>query len=184
MFSDIKTRWLGPSSLQITAQIVPPPVDVDYIDIDAVPITNPARMLPQESAIPFWVEDRRREEQFYKLAELEDKVNKLVEEYEHYLHIPCGLHCCADRWENQLTDVVWNAFAEMQQSVENAMFAFNKKFHRAAWRLYKYHGCNPQEFQVNVEEEDRIEYHAALFYDFRQDLDNLINPVREEDLPF
>lgn len=42
MFSDIKTRWLGPFSLHITAQIVPPPVDVDFVDISDSAITDPA----------------------------------------------------------------------------------------------------------------------------------------------
>lgn len=55
MYSEIKTRWLGRVRLSISAQIEFPPIDVDYIDITEVPITNPARLLPKESSHPFQV---------------------------------------------------------------------------------------------------------------------------------
>lgn len=162
------------------------PIDVDYIDITTVPITDPARMLPQESAIPFWVENRRRKEQFYKLYELAEKVSSLVEEYENFLHIPVGLHCCAERWENQLSDMVWNAYSEMHEAVDNAMFAFDEKFHKAAWLLFECHGYSAKEFQVHLEEEAKAEYRTALYDAFIQDLEKRSNPNHEqvEDLPF
>lgn len=186
MFSDIKTRWLAPFSLRITAHIVPPPIDVDYVDITDVPITDPARMLPLESVHPFWVEDRCREEQFYKLFELVEKVSALIDGYERYLHIPVGLRRCAERWENQLSDIVWDAYSEMHAAVDNAMFVFDEKFHKAAWLLYEYHGCNNREFQSNLEEEAKAEYRTALREAFLQDIEKRSNPNHEqvEDLPF
>lgn len=186
MFSDIKTRWLGPFSLRITAQIVPPPIDVDYVDVTDDPITDPARMLPMESVHPFWVENRRREEQFYKLFELAEKVSSLVQEYENYLYIPVGLHCCAERWENQLSDIVWDAFSEMHEAVDNAVFAFIEKYHKAAWLLFECHGYSSTEFQAHLEEEAEAAYHTAIFDAFIQDLEKRSNPNHEqvEDLPF
>lgn len=67
-------------------------------------MTNAARLLPQGTTHPFWVENRLREEQFYKIYELVEKVQMQVRHYENYFHFPSGLKCCAELWENRLAD--------------------------------------------------------------------------------
>lgn len=48
---DINTTWLSPNLLLIEDDSPKLSIDVDYIDISDAVITDPARLLPMESAI-------------------------------------------------------------------------------------------------------------------------------------
>lgn len=49
---DLNTTWLSPDVLLIEGAYADPPIDVDYVDISDTVITDPARLLPLESALP------------------------------------------------------------------------------------------------------------------------------------
>lgn len=149
-------------------------------------MTNAARLLPQETTHPFWVENRLREEQFNKLNELVEKVQMVVRHYERYLHLPIGLKCCAELWENRLADAIWEAYSEMQEKVETAMYEFADNALDCAWLLYDAHGCNSAEFQRRQEDDWMTKRFAELHDAFIHDLDERFNPYdpANEDLPF
>lgn len=112
-----------------------PPIDVDYIDITNVPITDPARMLPRESAIPFWVEDRRREAQYNAIADLSIELETMLRDfYRNKLILVRGANHCPYRWEYEYSEKILDSFCEFQETVMDALMNF---FGPA----YHYSGC-------------------------------------------
>lgn len=110
----------------------------------------------------------------------------LVRHYEDYLHLPRGLKCCAELWENRLADEIWAAYAEMQEAVETAMYEFADDALDRAWLLYDAHGCNSAEFQRRQEDDQMAKRFAELHDAFIHDLEERFNPFdpANEDLPF
>lgn len=183
MFSDIKITYLAPGVFTISGSCAPPPVDVDFIDVTDSSITDPARLLPYRSVTPFWVENRRRYQQFKKLCLLVNRIKDLVGQYEDFLHLPIGLNHCPEKWENQLSDIVWDAFSEMHEAVDDAISAFYEKFHHAAWLLYECHGFTAEEFRAHMAGEAKAKHSAELHSAFIHDLESKYNPI-DDDLPF
>lgn len=172
MFRDIKTTWVDPHVLYISALLTPPPVDVDYIDISDTPITDPARLLSQESVHPFWVEDRRRKAQHEAIAEFSIALETMLRDfYRNKLILARGVNRCAYRWEVEYSEKLLDSFLEFEETVLDALyefFAIADKYSGCLWEAF---GFNDEEFaqmEKLEREKDRLsslqsEFHHAVY---------------------
>lgn len=187
MYNDIKTRWLGPFSLRVTAQIVPPPIDVDYVDITDVPITDPARMLPQKSVHPFWVEDRRREAQHNDIMDFTIALEAMFRDfYRNKLILVRGANHCPFRWEHEYSEKLLDSFLEFEETVMDALKKFFGPAYHYSGCLWDFFGYNDEEFAQMLKVEKEKSRRQDLHNDFQHAVYCLLHKSVEpdDDLPF
>lgn len=116
-------------------------------------ITDPARLLPAESMHPFWVENRRREIQFKRIAQLVDYITKLIREYEfaiYQTYRPVGSPKFSDSlntyWEDRLQTDVFSAFIRNRHAIKKALNKWESEALQAARDLWIYQGMEDDEY--------------------------------------
>lgn len=182
MYNDIKTRWLGPFGLRITAQIVPPPIDVDYVDVTDVPITDPARMLPMESVHPFWVENRRREAQCNAIADFTIALESMFRDfYRNKLILVRGANHCPFRWEHEYSDKLLDSFLEFEESVMDAIKRFFGPAYHYSGCLWEFFGYNDEEFAQMLKDEQEKSRLQSLHCVFQSAVYCLLHKSDEPD---
>lgn len=163
------------------------PIDVDYIDITNVPITDPARMLPQESAIPFWVEDRRREAQYNAIADLSIELETMLRDfYRNKLILVRGANHCPYRWEYEYSEKILDSFCEFQETVMDALMKFFVPAYHYSGCLWEFFGFNDEEYAQVLKDEQEKSRRQSLHSDFQRAVYCLLHRSddQDDDLPF
>lgn len=149
-------------------------------------ITDPARLLPLKSVVPYWVESDRREAQFYKMRNLRQSIVRLLRNFFEYgIIMPHGIDKCPYPWEEMLSNEIIDAFVELEDDIDDALYKFEKIAVPNSWALWELIGCDEAEYaQVKIEKRF-VQYRDFLRSDFHLAVRSIHLLFGEyDDLPF
>lgn len=160
-------------------------IDVDYEEV-GMRITDPGRLLPEHSMTPYNREERRREDMYIGIVEMDRDVERVLRRFERErLHIPRGAGKCPYLWESRLGDDIHDAFDELTEEIRDAVSRFRESALQAAWHLHEAFGCNDAEYRRYVKDESERMRMLELQQDFIYDLLHIGgNCAPDDDLPF
>lgn len=161
--------------------------DVDYIDVTpGIPITDPARLLPEYSQIPFWVEDRRRESVHNRIYGLYKDIQILLDEFRDLIYGHCTPHRPLFQWEREANRTIASSFEAMAGGIESDLDLFMKKASTPSWDLWDYHGLNDDEYSTAQADFERESELNRIRDSFAEDFKVLTRPGYKpyDDLPF
>lgn len=195
MFNDIDLTWMEPSVLYVHSQLQYVPdfgygvhvQDVDYVDISDAPITDPARLLSQESVTPFWVEFRRREAQVDAIADFSNALETMLRDfYRNKLILARGANHCPYKWEYEYSEKILDLFCEFEETVLSALKIFFARASDLSEYLWEFFGYNNEEFAQMKTEQREYERLQTLHNDFCHAVYCLLHKGDDpdDDLPF
>lgn len=150
-------------------------------------ITNPDRLLPEQSMTPYWVELRRRNDLLKAYIQLDSKIVALIRDFNVQVwRIPRGINKCPCRWERVDHDNITEAFDEFEDTVYQALSDFEEVAINVLTELSSLFGYDDDEVEQIRTADRELSRRAIIRNAFEVDLNRLINPAsaQDDDLPF
>lgn len=158
------------------------PVDVDYIDITNVVISDPARLLPQHSRTLFRIEERRRERLNNAIFDLEAKICAVLNDFETaHLTPPTYNFHDLHSWERALSGLVFEAFVDLEEQIKDLLAKFIGHSANQTWALWKCHGLDDTQYirYLKLRSQLRKALYADIYSRFSEQ-----SSFSDDDLPF
>lgn len=152
-------------------------------------IIDPARLIPERTTTPFWMEYQRREKQCQAIAALSDAIQLFLRDFflKDLIIYPNG----ADKkrayaWEIDLCNDIRGAFLDLEHALKSALSIFDLVAIPKAYDLLHYLGFNDAEYIQEIRAHTEQSLRTALRREFEQDIKHLVDPTDDtlDDLPF
>lgn len=166
-------------------------VDVEYEEIssanDDSVITNPARLITEQSMTPYSVEQRRRDSLLRAYLQMQAKIESILRDFHYKVWIhPRGINKCPCRWEHVADDNITEAFTDFEETVYDALEKLDDFAFECLSDLSLYFGFDDAEVDQirieNAEQNSLLKIRNAFDYDLKCLLDPTFDP--NADLPF
>lgn len=150
-------------------------------------ITDPRRILSFRSEDPFGVELSRRENLLKGVVKLDKDISELLCVYYSSLPMPRGFNgCLSNAWECVLSEKILLAFAELEESLLDALEEFSRITVPASIDLLEFLGYDDAEYSEAKKEDAERARLSELRQDFEIAVSRLVRPSYnfDDDLPF
>lgn len=150
-------------------------------------ITNPDRLLTEQSMTPYSVELRRRQGLLNAYIQLDRKMVALIRDFHVQVWRPIrGIDKCPCQWERNAQDNMTEAFDEFEDSFYQALSDLDEVASNVLTQLTTLFGYDDDEVEQIRTADIELSRMTIIRNAFEVDLKRLINPesAQEEDLPF
>lgn len=150
-------------------------------------ITDPRRILSFRSEDPFGVELSRRENLLKGVVKLDKDISEFLRVYYSSLPMPRGFNgCLINAWECVLSEKILLAFAELEESLLDALEEFSRITAPASIDLLEYLGYDDAEYSEAKKEDAERARLSELRQDFEIAVSRLVGLSYnfDDDLPF
>lgn len=185
--------WFDPASFVARMDSVlsserfhqPEIVDVEYIDVTYHCIIDPARLIAEHSAVPFYVEDRRRETVMNRVIGLGEDIDDLLQEFGD-LFFCCSKDKPLYQWEHDLDRAIGHAFISLERTLRDALLEFVRIAYGPAELMWELHSLSDEDYTTARAEFERQNNLQDIRHSFERDLSELIykTKIADDGLPF
>lgn len=149
-------------------------------------ITNPDRLITEQSMTPYSVEQRRRDSLLRTYIQMQDKIMSILRDFHHEVWVtPCGINKCPYRWEFVAYDNITEAFTDFEDTVYDALEKLDDFALDSLESLRLYFGFDDADVDQIHKDNADLTHLSKIRYAFDADLSRLIKPdIEDDDLPF
>lgn len=149
-------------------------------------ITNPDRLITEQSMTPYSVECHRRGLLLMAYTQLQSKIEAILRDFHSKVWIiPRGIGKCPYRWEHVAYDNITEAFTDFEETVYDALEKFEDFALGPLLDLDYLVGFDDAEVDLIRKVDADMTRLCEIRSAFDADLNRLINPdIEDDDLPF
>lgn len=150
-------------------------------------ITNPDRLITEQSMTPYSIEQRRRDSLLRTYIQMQNKIESILRDFHHEVWVtPRGINKCPYRWEHDAYDNITEAFTDFEETVYDALENLDDFALNCLENLCCYFGFDDAEVDQILKDNADLTHLSKIRYAFNADLNRLISPAfnPDDDLPF
>lgn len=149
-------------------------------------ITNPDRLITEQSMTPYSVEQRRRDSLLRTYIQMQNKIKSILRDFHHEVWVtPRGINKCPYQWEHVAYDNITEAFTDFEETVYDALEKLDDFALDSLEYLRLYFGFDDADVDQIHKDNADLTHLSKIRYAFDADLSRLIKPdIEDDDLPF